>query len=173
MIYKGRKLEVHMHGRVYHCALDITMDYLGGKWKAVVLWYLIGKPQRFSALKRLMPEVTEKMLSLQLKKLEQDGLVSRKVYPEVPPRVEYALTQDGKTLVPALKAMASWGRHKAQTEGDIIEVPLGEKKAVAKVAGAGKAPGAGKVAGASKASGNGKAASSGKATGTRKGAANS
>ncbi len=124
MLYKGKKLEVRMNGRTYHCALDITMDYLGGKWKAIALWYLMGKPLRFSELKRRIPEITEKMLSLQLKNLETDGLVSRKVFAEVPPRVEYTLTADGKTLIPALKAMAKWGRTKAQRDGKIIAVPL-------------------------------------------------
>lgn len=128
MILKGKKLEVRMHGRVYHCALDITMDYLGGKWKAVVLWYLMEKPQRFSELKRHIPEITEKMLSLQLRKLEEDGLVARKVYAEVPPKVEYSLTADGKTLIPSLEALAAWGRRKAQSEGQIIEIPVSEGK---------------------------------------------
>lgn len=124
MIYKGRKLEVRMRGRTYHCALDITMDFLGGKWKAVVLWYLLPGPQRFGELARLIPEITEKMLSLQLKDLEKDGLVARKVYPEAPPRVEYSLMPDGKSLAPVLRAMAKWGRHKAETEGTLIETPL-------------------------------------------------
>lgn len=124
MIYKGRKLEVRMRGRIYHCALDITMDFLGGKWKAVVLWYLLPGPQRFGGLAKSIPEITEKMLSLQLKDLEKDGLVARKVYPEAPPRVEYSLTPDGKSLAPVLKAMAKWGRGKAQAEGTMIETPL-------------------------------------------------
>ena len=134
MIHKGRKLEVHMNGRIYHCALDITMDYLGGKWKAVVLWYLKDAPLRFSEIKRLIPEITEKMLSLQLKKLEQDKLVSRKVYPEVPPKVVYALTPGGKTLVPALEAMALWGRNKAKQDGKIIDIPLEKAAARARKA---------------------------------------
>jgi DNA-binding HxlR family transcriptional regulator len=120
MLYKGENIAVRMNGRSYHCALDITMDFLGGKWKAVVLWYLRDKPKRFGELKRLMPEITEKMLSLQLKKLEKDGLVLRKAFAEVPPRVEYSLTKEGRTLRPALDALASWGRRKGQREGEII-----------------------------------------------------
>lgn len=128
MIKNGRMLEVRMNGRTYHCALDITMDYLGGKWKVVVLWYLKEKPQRFSELKRLMPEITEKMLSLQLKKMEEDGLVARRVYAEVPPKVEYSLTPEGKTLIPALNALASWGRKKAEKDGKIVDMPVKQEK---------------------------------------------
>jgi DNA-binding HxlR family transcriptional regulator len=122
MIYKNKNIEVHLHGRTFHCALDITMAYLGGKWKAVVLWYLLEGPQRFSQLRRLMPEITEKMLSLQLKTLEKDGLVSRRVFAEVPPRVEYTLTKEGRSLTPALEALAAWGRRKGGREGRMVVV---------------------------------------------------
>ena len=127
MIYKGKLLTVKLNGKQFHCALDITMDVLGGKWKAVVLWYLRDEALRFSALRRLMPEITEKMLSLQLKQLEKDGLVSRKVFAQVPPRVEYALTKEGRTLRPALEALAAWGRRKGEREGEMIQTPLKPK----------------------------------------------
>jgi DNA-binding HxlR family transcriptional regulator len=128
MIYKGENIAVRMKGRDYHCALDITMDFLGGKWKAVVLWYLRDKTRRFGELRRLMPEITEKMLSLQLKQLEKDGLVSRRAFAEVPPRVEYSLTKEGRSLRPALEALASWGRRKGRREGEIISVQAKPKK---------------------------------------------
>jgi DNA-binding HxlR family transcriptional regulator len=123
MIYKDKHIEVQLNGRTFHCALDITMAFLGGKWKAVVLWYLREAPLRFSQLRRLMPEITEKMLSLQLKHLEKDGLVSRKVFAEVPPRVEYALTKEGRSLAPALEALAAWGRRKGKREGRLVVSP--------------------------------------------------
>ncbi|MBS1738031.1 MAG: winged helix-turn-helix transcriptional regulator, partial [Bacteroidetes bacterium] len=82
--------------------MDITMHFIGGKWKTVVLWYLRNDKKRFSELKKLIPDITEKMLSLQLKNLENDGIVGRKHYPEIPPRVEYYLTDFGKTLIPTL-----------------------------------------------------------------------
>lgn len=123
-----KNLAVQMNGKIYHCALDITMDYLGGKWKAVVLWYLRDRALRFSELRRLMPEITEKMLSLQLKKLQQEGLISRQVFAEVPPRVEYRLTKEGKTLRLALNALAGWGRRKGERDGKIITVPPKSKK---------------------------------------------
>ena len=118
----GKELVIKMHGKTYHCALDVTMDYIGGKWKTVVLWYLRKSHKRFSELKRLIPGITEKMLSLQLRQLEADGLVGRRVFAEVPPRVEYFLTEEGKTIVPVVEAIAKWGRRKADEEGKVIEI---------------------------------------------------
>ncbi|MFZ5999568.1 MAG: winged helix-turn-helix transcriptional regulator [Bacteroidota bacterium] len=110
-----------IEGKEYHCAMDVTMDYIGGKWKTVVLWYLRKDKKRFSELRKLIPNITEKMLSLQLKGLENDGLVKRKVYPEVPPRVEYYLTDFGKTLLPMLEEIARWGRTLGETKGKLID----------------------------------------------------
>jgi DNA-binding HxlR family transcriptional regulator len=95
---------------------------LGGRWKTVVLWYLIKDKKRFSELNRLIPGITEKMLSLQLKQLEKDGLISKQIFPEVPPRVEYALTPEGQTLIPILKALSNWGSKKGYTEGELQEI---------------------------------------------------
>jgi DNA-binding HxlR family transcriptional regulator len=86
-----------------------------------VLWYLKNDRKRFSELRKLIPNITEKMLSLQLKDLEQDGIVTRKVYKEIPPRVEYYLTDFGKTLIPMLEEIALWGRNLAKTKGKIID----------------------------------------------------
>jgi len=122
MIIDGKEYKIRMNGKVYHCALDVTMDYIGGKWKTVVLWYLRKGPRRFSELKRSIPEITEKMLSLQLKKLEKDGVIGRKVYAEVPPRVEYFLTKEGKTLLPVIEALALWGRSRGNKYGKLEEV---------------------------------------------------
>jgi DNA-binding HxlR family transcriptional regulator len=122
MIINGKEFEIKMNGRAYHCALDVTMDYVGGKWKSVILWYLRKERVRFSGLKKQIPTITEKMLSLQLREMEKDGIVGRKVYPEVPPRVEYFLTPEGKTLVPMLEEMAAWGRNRAKKYGETIEV---------------------------------------------------
>jgi DNA-binding HxlR family transcriptional regulator len=120
MIINGEEKVIKLRGEVFHCALDVTMRFIGGKWKTVVLWYLIKGKKRFSELKRLIPDITEKMLSLQLKDLEHDGLVRRTLYPEVPPRVEYELTDFGRTLVPMLEEIAKWGRHLGQTEGQLV-----------------------------------------------------
>jgi DNA-binding HxlR family transcriptional regulator len=136
MILNGKQLTVRLKDKDFHCALDVTMAYLGGKWKAVLLWYLRPGPLRFSALKRQMPEITEKMLSLQLKALEKDGLVERKVYAEVPPRVEYKLSREGRSLEPSLKALAAWGRRKSRRDGQFTldgkawkKVPKGGSRA--------------------------------------------
>ena len=127
MIVNGKELEVKMNGKIYHCALDITMNYIGGKWKTVVLWYLRDDKKRFGELKKQIPQITEKMLSIQLKELEKDGIVGRKVYAEVPPKVEYFLTPEGKTLLPILEELAKWGRVKGQKHGTIQEVKRTEK----------------------------------------------
>lgn len=114
-------------GRDFHCALDITSSFIGGKWKTVVLWYLRKDKKRFGELKEVIPDITDKMLSLQLRALEEDGLVKRTLFPEVPPRVEYELTKEGRTLVPVLESLAQWGRAKAQKDGKMVKV-IGKNK---------------------------------------------
>src|SRR3954467_12173538 len=110
MIIKGKEYIIKMRNGTYHCALDVTMDFIGGKWKTVVLWYLRNKTLRFGEIRKQIPDITEKMLSLQLKSLEDDGLIKRVAYAEVPLRVEYSLTEFGQTIVPAVEAIAKWGR---------------------------------------------------------------
>lgn len=118
----GKEYHILLRGKAYHCAMDVTMDFIGGKWKTVVLWYLRNKTMRFGELRRQIPDITEKMLSLQLKALEGDGILRREVFPEVPLRVEYSLTEFGKTLVPVLEAIAKWGRELGSSEGVVEEV---------------------------------------------------
>ncbi|MBA2611856.1 MAG: helix-turn-helix transcriptional regulator [Bacteroidetes bacterium] len=130
MIVAGKQMQCILNGEVYHCAMDVAMSYIGGKWKTVVLWYLLDGPKRFSELKRAIPDITEKMLSLQLKKMEKDGILTRKIYAEVPPRVEYFLTKEGKTLIPMIKEIADWGKYMGKKYGEIIEVKKEEKKKV-------------------------------------------
>lgn len=123
MIIKGENVAFKLNDELYHCAMDITMDYIGGKWKSVVLWYLKNETLRFSELKRKMPDITEKMLSIQLKALKRDGLINRDVFGEKPPiRVEYSLTEFGKTLIPTLDAIAKWGRELGEREGELVEI---------------------------------------------------
>lgn len=121
MLIDNKEKVFILNGKEFHCAMDVTMHYIGGKWKTVVLWYLRREKKRFSELKRLIPNITEKMLSLQLKDLENDGIIKRKVYPEVPPRVEYFLTEFGKTLIPMLEEIARWGRSLGETKGRMVE----------------------------------------------------
>lgn len=90
------------------------MDIIGGKWKSVALFYMLERPHRFSELKRMMPQTTQRILTLQLRELERDGLITRTVYPQVPPRVEYAITDLGCTLRPILEQLRLWGRTHAE-----------------------------------------------------------
>lgn len=122
MIIKGKEYVFKMNGQTYHCAMDVAMSYIGGKWKTVVLWYLRNKTMRFGELKKHMPQITEKMLSIQLKALEEDGIIQRDVYAEVPLRVEYSLTEFGKSLIPLLEAISKWGRQLAEDQGELVEV---------------------------------------------------
>ncbi len=93
----------------YNCPVEATIDLIGGKYKAIILWHLMSKTLRYSELHRLVSRATDKMLAQQLRELENDGLISRKVYPVVPPKTEYSLTDFGRTLVPILDAMCNWG----------------------------------------------------------------
>ena len=123
MIIKDKNMAYKIDTKLYHCAMDITLDYIGGKWKTVVLWYLKNGTLRFAELKKLIPDITEKMLSLQLRALESDGLINRKVHGTKPPiRVEYSLTEFGKTLIPALNAIAKWGRDLGEKDGKLVEL---------------------------------------------------
>lgn len=93
----------------YHCEMEVTLELIGGKWKPLILYYLFEGTRRFGELKRLLPHVTQRMLTRQLRELERDGLVRREVFKEVPPRVEYSLTELGSSLKPLIEAMDAWG----------------------------------------------------------------
>jgi DNA-binding HxlR family transcriptional regulator len=93
----------------YGCPIEVALDVIGGKWKGMVLYHLMHGTARFNELRRLMPGVTQRMLTLQLRELERDGVIRRTVYPEVPPRVEYDLTEYGLGLEPILDMMSDWG----------------------------------------------------------------
>ena len=95
----------------YNCPVEATVSQIGGKYKAIILYHLLDEGVlRFSQLQRYIPRATAKMMSQQLRELETDGLVSRKVYPVVPPRTEYALTERGKSLAPVITSICDWGR---------------------------------------------------------------
>ena len=95
-------------GNEYSCSMELTLDIIGGKWKPLIIWHLGEKTLRFSELKRALPNITQKMLTQQLRALEEDQLVNRFVYAEVPPKVEYSLTEKGKTLLPVLSTLCEW-----------------------------------------------------------------
>ena len=91
------------------CPVEAALAVIGGKWKGVILYHLESRVYRFNELKRLMPGVTQRMLTKQLRELESDGLIIRTVFPEVPPKVEYALSSYGATLAPVIQALQTWG----------------------------------------------------------------
>ncbi len=91
------------------CPVEAALTVIGGKWKGVLLYHLLDETLRFNQMRRLMPEVTQRMLTKQLREMEQDGLIIRTVYPEVPPRVEYQLSDYGRTLEPVIRALQHWG----------------------------------------------------------------
>lgn len=92
------------------CPIVIVHKLISGKWKILILWYLCNGPLRFSDLKRILPNVTQKMLTNQLRALEEDNLIYRKVYPVVPPKVEYGLTKSGIKIIPVLESMNNYGK---------------------------------------------------------------
>ena len=97
-------------GKRYRCYFELTLAVIGGKWKPIILYHLsLAQAVRFGELRRGMADVTERMLTRQLRELEADGLVHREVYREVPPRVEYSLTEMGRSLIPLLLQMRAWG----------------------------------------------------------------
>ncbi len=106
----------------YTCTFEITMDLIGGKWKPIIIWHLGNKGiLRFSELKKSLPKITQKMLTQQLRELESDKLVYRQVYPQVPPKVEYSLTDLGETLMPILSMMCSWGEDYYKLFNSIVD----------------------------------------------------
>lgn len=92
------------------CPMTATLEYIGGRWKCIILFYLTAGTRRFGEIAARIPTISRKVLTQQLKELESDGLIVRKQYKEIPPRVEYALTDLGKSLSPVFKAMSAWGK---------------------------------------------------------------
>ncbi|AQY51427.1 HxlR family transcriptional regulator [Listeria weihenstephanensis FSL R9-0317] len=93
----------------FSCGADVTSSVIGGKWKLQILTHLMRRTTRFNEFRRLIPEITQRMLTLQLRELEQDGVVHRKIYHQIPPKVEYSLTELGISMVPLIQVMCDWG----------------------------------------------------------------
>ena len=91
------------------CPIQISLSVIGGKWKPIILWFLKDGPVRFSGIQRKIPGITQMMLTKQLRELVADGMIERTVYPEVPPRVDYSITDDGRSVFPVLMALNEWG----------------------------------------------------------------
>lgn len=100
------------------CPVTTTLSVIGGKWKPIILYTITEETKRFSEIKKLIPAISQKMLTQQLRELEEDSIIHRRVYPVVPPKVEYSLTEYGRTLMPILDAMVAWGRRHKLPNGD-------------------------------------------------------
>lgn len=98
-----------LNGTFYYCPVDLTLQIVGGRWKGIVIWNLRDSKMRFSELKKTLVTINDKMLSQVLKELEAQGVINRKVYEIVPPKVEYSLTNEGKKLLPIMQAMNEYG----------------------------------------------------------------
>lgn len=116
-----------VNNQTYQCAFQVAIDILDGKWKGLILWYLMQGPKRNSELRRLIPPITQKMLTQKLRQLEEEGIVIRTVYPVVPPKVDYRLTGQGERLKPVLELLYEWGtdyieaRQAEGSQGEINE----------------------------------------------------
>ncbi|KMY53980.1 HxlR family transcriptional regulator [Bacillus sp. FJAT-27231] len=117
----------HLCNKIFNCEKELTLSVIGGKWKMLILWHL-GKEgtKRFNELRTLMPGITQKMLVNQLRELEEDLIVHREVYPVVPPKVEYSLTEQGQSLIPILEIMYEWGKHYKKTIADELGIEINE-----------------------------------------------
>ncbi len=101
--------EFELRGKKYNNSVELSLSVIGGKWKMPIIWRLKDGSKRYGELRRSLPKVTHKMLTQQLRELEEDEIITRKVYPEVPPKVEYNLTLLGKSVIPVIDLLREWG----------------------------------------------------------------
>ncbi|KRM71185.1 winged helix-turn-helix transcriptional regulator [Lacticaseibacillus brantae] len=114
-----------MADKTYNIGVEATMEVIGGKWKAIILCHLRHDTMRTSELRRAIPQITQKMLTQQLRELEADGIVQRRVYEQVPPKVEYCLTERGESLNMILNQLCKWGEaniDERRAKGEVIEL---------------------------------------------------
>lgn len=116
---------IKIDDKLYPCGTSITMDFIGGKWKAVILNHLTDSVKRYNELRKELPLITERSLSIQLKQLENDGFIERRCYNSKPPfKVEYEITELGKSIIPVIKAIENWGCNYADKNGgEIVKTP--------------------------------------------------
>ncbi|MFN8310069.1 MAG: helix-turn-helix domain-containing protein [Chitinophagales bacterium] len=98
-----------LNGTYFYCPVDLTLQIVGGRWKGIVIWNLRERKMRFGELRKALVTINDKMLAQVLRDLEQQGVVNRKAYSEVPPKVEYSLTKEGRKLLPIMQAMSDYG----------------------------------------------------------------
>ncbi len=109
MLKKGESILISFENRTYYCPVELAMDIIGGKWRAVILWYLSKGTLRFHEIKKEISTISERVLSKEPRALEKYNLIERKIYPEVPPKVEYTLTDLGRSLTPLLDQVSNFG----------------------------------------------------------------
>lgn len=112
----------------YYCPFEAALDVIGGKWKALIIWQLKSDTLRFTQVMDRLPMVSPRMLTKQLRELEEDGVVIRRMYPEVPPRVEYSLSDLGTSVVPVLESLCTWGSEYLISNGCSLPRRCGSKK---------------------------------------------
>ncbi|SFE50741.1 winged helix-turn-helix transcriptional regulator [Alteribacillus iranensis] len=106
----------------FNCEKELTLSLISGKWKITIIYYLgTDGTLRFNEIRRLFPKITHKVLTTQLRELEEDGIVNRQVYPEVPPKVEYSLTKRGESLMPIIHHMYDWGKEHIHSFANAVE----------------------------------------------------
>jgi len=116
---------VELNGQVYPCTVSLTMDLVGGKWKAVILYHLATGDKRYSELLKQLPAITEMTLSIQLKQLEKDGLIKREVFGKKPPiKVVYSLSNFGISFIPVLQAITQWGNQVVMERGTFLNAQI-------------------------------------------------
>ena len=108
-IYIKNSYYEKIYGTFFYCPVDLTLSVVGGRWKGLVFWNLRDGTKRYGELKKILVGINDKMLSQVLKELEKNGVVNRKVFDVVPPKVEYSLTKEGKKLLPVMQLMSNWG----------------------------------------------------------------
>jgi DNA-binding HxlR family transcriptional regulator len=129
------------HTTYTNCPVEAALDIIGGKWKSIILFRVIERTRRFNELRRLLPAITQRMLTNQLRELERDGLITRKIYPQVPPKVEYSPTPLGNSLEPVLGSLRTWAethmpeRMQAQSTPAIQAKPAPPRRTAAARAG--------------------------------------
>ncbi len=109
------------NGKDYKCPIETTIDVIGGKWRSLIIWHLNKEVLRFSEIQRIVPGISKKVLSEHLRDLEKNDFIERRVYPEVPPKVEYLITEKGRGLGEILDAMEKWGKNLLEKEGEKID----------------------------------------------------
>jgi len=109
------------NGQEFVCEFDYTLSLIGGKWKGLILWHLQFGTKRYNEIRKELGKITQKMLTQTLRSLEEDKLITRKVYPVVPPKVEYTITKRGAKLIPIFAQLIDWGSEVAQQENAVIE----------------------------------------------------